>query len=126
MSRSNGNDISRTINDFMRECIDENEEVLQERAKSAAKSAVKALKQQSRKRSGAYAKDWASKVESGAAGVEATVYNRKHYQLTHLLENPHKIKNQTGRTYGRTKGDKVISQIADRVGREFAAGGDAK
>lgn len=126
MSRSNGNDISRTINEFMRECIDENEEVLQQRAQSAAKSAVKALKQESRKRSGAYAKDWASKVESDATGVEATVYNRKHYQLTHLLENPHKIKNQTGRTYGRTKGDKVISQVADRAGREFAAGGDAK
>lgn len=125
MSRSNGNDISRTINDYMRECIDENEAVLQQRAKSAAKSAVKALKQQSRKRSGAYAKDWASRVEAGATGVEATVYNRKHYQLTHLLENPHKVKNQTGRTYGRTKGDKVISQIADRVGREFSTGGDA-
>lgn len=126
MSRSNGNDISRTISEFMRECIDENEEALLERSKSAAKSAVKALRQESRKRSGAYAKDWASKVESGETGVEATVYNRKHYQLTHLLENPHKVKNQTGRTYGRTKGDKVISQIADRVGREFSAGGDAK
>ena len=125
MSRSNGNDISRTINEFMRECIGENEEVLQERAKSAAKQAVKDLKQESRKRSGAYARDWASKVESGATGVEATVYNRKHYQLTHLLENPHKVKNQTGRTYGRTKGDKVISHIAERVGREFSAGGDA-
>ena len=97
MSRSNGNDISRTISEFMRECIDENEEALLERSKSAAKSAVKALRQESRKRSGAYAKDWASKVESGETGVEATVYNRKHYQLTHLLENGH-AKVNGGRT----------------------------
>lgn len=124
MSRYNGNDISRTINEFMRECIDENEEVLQERAQTAAKTAVKELKRDSRKRSGKYAKGWKSTVESGATGIEATVHNSQ-YQLTHLLENDHDIKNQTGRSYGTAKGDKVISRIAERVGQQFAAGGDA-
>lgn len=124
MGRSSGNDIERSINTFMRECVDENEEVLQQRAQDAGKQAVKALKHESRKRTGKYAKGWKSTAQRGATGVEVTVHNTQ-YQLTHLLENDHAIKNQTGRTFGTTKGDKVISRIADRIGRQFS-GGDAK
>lgn len=124
MGRSSGNDIERTVNAFMRECVDENEEVLQQRAQDAGKQAVKALKHESRKRTGKYAKGWKSTAQRGATGVEVTVHNAQ-YQLTHLLENDHAIKNQTGRTFGTAKGDKVISRIADRIGRQFS-GGDAK
>lgn len=124
MGRSSGNDIERSINTFMRECVDENEEVLQQRAQDAGKQAVKALKHESRKRTGKYAKGWKSTAQRGATGVEVTVHNAQ-YQLTHLLENDHAIKNQTGRTFGTAKGDKVISRIADRIGRQFS-GGDAK
>ena len=53
-----------------------------------------------------------------------TVHN-KQYQLTHLLEKGHKIKNQTGKTYGVAPGDGVIEAVAEEVGREFMAGGDA-
>ena len=63
-------------------------------------------------------------AQRGATGVEVTVHDTQ-YQLTHLLENDHAIKNQTGRTFGTAKGDKVISRIADRIGRQFS-GGDAK
>lgn len=124
MGRSSGNDIERSINTFMRECVDENEEVLQQRAQDAGKQAIKALKHESRKRTGKYAKGWKSTAQRGATGVEVTVHNTQ-YQLTHLLENDHAIKNQTGRTFGTAKGDKVISRIADRIGRQFS-GGDAK
>lgn len=124
MGRSSGNDIERTVNAFMRECVDENEEMLQQRAQDAGKQAVKALKHESRKRTGKYAKGWKSTAQRGATGVEVTVHNAQ-YQLTHLLENDHAIKNQTGRTFGTAKGDKVISRIADRIGRQFS-GGDAK
>lgn len=108
----------------MRECIDENEEVLRERATAAGKSAERQLKQETRKRSGKTAKGWTCSVESDETGVEVTVHNRA-YQLTHLLERDHKIKNQTGKTYGVAPGDGVIAEIAERVGAEFAAGGDA-
>ena len=124
MGRSSGNDIERTVNAFMRECVDENEEVLQQRAQDAGKQSVKALKHESRKRTGKYAKGWKSTAQRGATGVEVTAHNTQ-YQLTHLLENDHAIKNQTGRTFGTAKGDKVISRIADRIGRQFS-GGDAK
>lgn len=125
MGRSSGNDIERTVNAFMRECVDENEEVLQQRAQDAGKQAVKALKHESRKRTGKYAKGWKSTAQRGATGVEATVHDTQ-YQLTHLLENDHDVKNQPGgRSLGTAKGDKVISRIADRIGRQFS-GGDAK
>lgn len=125
MGRSSGNDIERSINTFMRECVDENEEVLQQRAQDAGKQAVKALKHESRKRTGKYAKGWKSTAQRGATGVEVTVHNTQ-YQLTHLLENDHDVKNQPGgRSLGTAKGDKVISRIADRIGRQFS-GGDAK
>lgn len=124
MGRVN-NDIERTINAYMRSCIDENEEVLQKRAKDAGNQAARALKRESRKRSGKYAKGWKSTAQRGADGIEVTVH-AKEYQLTHLLENDHEIKNQTGRSFGTAKGDKVISKVADRIGRQFASGGDAK
>lgn len=120
------NDIEREIAAAMRDCIGENEAVLEQRAADAGKAAVKRLKAESRKRSGKYAKGWTSTTDHASLeqGVEVTVHNTQ-YQLTHLLENDHAIKNQTGRTFGTAKGDKVISRIADRIGRQFS-GGDAK
>ena len=55
----------------MRECVDENEEVLQQRAQDAGKQAVKALKHESRKRTGKYAKGWKSTAQRGATGENA-------------------------------------------------------
>lgn len=111
---------------MMRDCIGENEEAVQQRAVDAGKSAVKLLKKESRRRTGEYARDWASGLEVATRdqGVEVTVYNRDHYQLTHLLENDHDIYNQTGKLPGTVAGDRVIERIAERIGREFAQGGD--
>ena len=115
------NDIEREIAAAMRDCIGENEAVLEQRAADAGKAAVKRLKAESRKRSGKYAKGWTSTTDHASLeqGVEVTVHN-KQYQLTHLLEKGHKVKN-----HGVAPGDGVIAAVAEEVGREFAAGGDA-
>lgn len=125
MGRDNISDFGRLVDGYVRECIDENDEVLQQRCAEAGKAAAKRLKQESRKRSGAYAKGWKSSVQADETGVEVTVHNTRH-QLTHLLENDHEVKNQTGKSYGKAKGDRVISKVAERVGREFEAGGGAQ
>lgn len=69
-----------------------------------AKECVKELKSTSPKRpnDGEYAKDWAVKKMTQGRVFQFVVHNRKHYQLTHLLENGHIIANQFGKGYGRT------------------------
>lgn len=64
------------------------EEVIEEAASISAEK----LKQTSPKRKkggGAYARSWTSDVTKGRTYTKGEVHNRKHYQLTHLLENGH-------------------------------------
>lgn len=110
----------------MKECIDGNASALSQNAEEAGRRAVKLLKQKSRKRTGAYKKGWKADTETDVTGTECTVHNRL-YQLTHLLENGHRIKNQTGIDYGSVPGDGVIREVADQVASEFAEmGGDGE
>lgn len=83
--------------------------------KEAAEVCVKQLKSTSPKRPkhGEYARSWAVKEEQIGTGVtDYIVYNKKHYQLTHLLENGHMIRNKYG-TYGRARPRKHIGPAAD-------------
>lgn len=110
----------------MQECVDDNVSALAENSAEAGKRAVKLLKQKSKVRTGAYKKGWKADVKTDETGTECTVHNRV-YQLTHLLENGHAIKNQTGKYYGDVPGDGVIREVADQVAREFAdMGGDGR
>lgn len=67
-------------------------EAVDEAAEKCAKGLAKELRDTAPKRTGAYAKDWTSKqTGANARGAKAyTVYNKAHYQLTHLLQNGHK------------------------------------
>lgn len=69
-------------------------------AEACGKGLVKDLKATSPQKTGAYAKDWTSKKDEkkGRGQVTVTVYNNKHYQLTHLLEKPHKKRGGRGIT----------------------------
>ena len=75
---------------------------------------VQKLKNESPKRTGQYAKSWTKKTEKGnyRRPDKVTIYNRDHYQLTHLLENGHVIRNAKG-TYGRTSPQKHIEPVED-------------
>lgn len=52
------------------------------------------------KRTGDYAGDFRTSFKDGDGHCEGTVYNDKHWQLTHLLEDGHDSKNQYGGSYG--------------------------
>ena len=48
-----------------------------------------------------YPLGWTTKSKKKKNRREETVWNQRHYRLTHLLENGHVVKNGTGRNSGR-------------------------
>lgn len=105
-----------------------NEEVIKNcnnAAETVAKEGVRQLKATSpvrndgRKRKyppGSYAKSWKYRKDTNELGVTGvTIYNAKHYQLTHLLEFGH-IDAKTGK---RTKKFPHIADVNNEVARRF-------
>lgn len=87
--------------------------IIQNVVPDAADIGLKMIKHNSRKRTGAYAKDWAKKqFYARGFGTTYTIYNRKHYRVAHLLENSHPFANQYGTT-GSWQGDGVIKEAED-------------
>lgn len=76
-------DISREVNKNLKEVADKTAETLKKGG---------SYKERTRK----YTPDWsvtARKTASAIQGDEYSVHNRKHYQLTHLLEKGHVTRN---------------------------------
>lgn len=68
--------------------------------KETAETAVKMLKQGGpyKEKTGKYTRDWTCDIRTGRAAAisgldQYSVHNKKHYQLTHLLENGHQSRN---------------------------------
>ena len=86
---------------------------------NTSKQSVQKLKNTSPKRSGKYARGWTTKKERSRDGiVTVTVHNKTDYQLTHLLENGHVIKNAKGE-YGRFNGIKHIAPVEEWAASEL-------
>ena len=76
---------------------------------TVSKESVQKLRNTSPRKTGSYSKGWAVKREGE---MDVVVHNRTDYQLTHLLENGHVIRNKKG-TYGRTSGIKHIAPVEE-------------
>ena len=83
--------------------------------KDVSKQAVQKLRNTSPKKTGDYAKGWTTKKVDD---MDIVVHNKTDYQLTHLLENGHIIKNKKG-TYGRTRGIKHIAPVEEWASEEL-------
>ena len=86
--------------------------------KETAAAAEKALKQGGpyRERTGKYTKDWTHDARGSRASAITglngySVYNKKHYQLTHLLEKGHQA-----RGGGRVRAFEHIGPVNDTLG----------
>lgn len=80
-----------------------------------AKEAVQKLRADSPKRpgKGQYARGWRVKREKGALGINSViVHNATNYQLTHLLEYGHIVRNKFG-TYGRASAIPHIKPVEE-------------
>jgi hypothetical protein len=90
-------------------------DVLEKSADTVSKESVEKLRNTSPKKSGEYAQGWTVKKESPKSVI---VHNATHYQLTHLLENGHVIRNKKG-TYGRAPAHKHIKPVETWANKEF-------
>lgn len=107
-------EIKKALEDYNVEVV----RVTNESIKETAKEAAKMLKNGGpyKNRTGAYAKDWtAGKTKSVIQVQGYTVYNKNHFQLTHLLEHGHQSRNG-----GRVKEFAHIAPVNDQMGEMVA------
>lgn len=97
-------ELNNLLDEYSRDVKDAEENA----RKKAARDTASRLKNTSAKRTGDYARGWTTKQNK----TETIVHNSKHYQLTHLLENGHVIRNKYGE-YGRTSGDGKIKEAEE-------------
>ena len=108
-------DITRIVEQYGRQA----REAVEKAVRKTGRETAKDLKNTSPKRTGAYASSWSTKVtRSSGRLIGVTVYNKEHYQLTHLLENGHVIKNKKGE-YGRTRPIKHIAPAEQKGIADF-------
>ena len=110
-------EIKKALEDYNVEVV----RVTNESIKETAKEAAKMLKNGGpyKNRTGAYAKDWTAgqreKTKSVIQVQGYTVYNKDHFQLTHLLEYEHQSRNG-----GRVKEFAHIAPVNDQMGEMVA------
>lgn len=121
--------MAETIEAQLTGILDEYEElvgdVVESSARKAAKDTVQRLRNTSPSLTGEYGAGWTYKKSgkgnrtSGVGNVGSyIVHNRDNYQLTHLLEKGHVIKNKKG-TYGRAPAHPHIAPAAEEGASEF-------
>lgn len=111
MSDSVAVQLKEILDDYSREV----KSVCKDSITATAKESVQKLRNTSPKKTGSYAKGWRVKKDGD---MTQTVHNATDYQLTHLLENGHIIRNKKG-TYGRTSGRKHIAPVEEWASEEL-------
>ena len=108
-------DFEKQMADILQEFSGKIDDLVEQSTKEVAEDTVRFLKANSPKspKGGQYARSWTKKKD----GKGMIVYNKKHYQLTHLLEFGHVIKNQFGSYAGRTTANDHIAR-AEKEGNE--------
>lgn len=107
-------DLNAELNRILREHVDDIDSNLEEIAQEIGKKTVERLKVSSPKKSGKYAKGWKMTIVNKAGRAQEVTIHNKVYQLTHLLENGHALKNG-----GRTRAFKHIEPAEEQAIQEF-------
>lgn len=115
-------DLNNAVGAILKEYGQDVTKIVDEEVEKIAKSAVKELRQGNGGfNDKVYSKSWKSKKENLFGGMfsKITVYNSKHYQLTHLLEKGHNVVAWGQSTGKRTRAFPHISVVNDRVTKEL-------
>lgn len=131
MARTKGkvigpNDLSPYLKDLLDEYGDDVFHALVESTEEVTKASRNKLRTAGsfQNRTGRYRKGWRAEISKTRGGCIGTVYNATDYQLTHLLENGHIVKNQYGETKNPNKKKEVkgfahISTVNDWAIEQF-------
>lgn len=106
------------IKDILNEYSTDIQEGITETAFKVAEDGKNKLRVTSPKRTGKYRKGWRVQKKQGKGFVHATIYNATDWQLTHLLEKPHVIRNQHG-TWGTSKPQVHIEPVEQECIQAF-------
>ena len=82
--------LTEQLNEILKDYTDEVREVTFKTLESVGKEAAKELRKVGDFNGTKYKKSWSSTVERKRTHTSVTVYNKKYYRLTHLLENGHR------------------------------------
>lgn len=82
-------DVSKILNEY----ADDIQEGIAKEAQDVSKKGAAELKNSSPKRTGKYRKGWRVKTIKGNGSINCIIHNATDYQLTHLLEKPHALRN---------------------------------
>lgn len=109
------NELENWSNGELRRAVNES---LEETAAAAAESLRRGGPY--RERTGKYTKDWTHGQKSSRTSVITglngySVYNKKHYRLTHLLEKGHQLR-KGGRKVGNVKAFEHIAPVNETLG----------
>ena len=107
------------LNELLVEYVEEIQQIADKNAQKCARDAAKVLKTTSPQSEGhtEYAGSWGVKADKDTHTF--TTWNRKHWQLTHLLENGHEIFSHGVSTGKRTRANRHIENAAEQFSREF-------
>ena len=114
MSSIPPSELSKEIQKYLQEYKEEIDEDVQDETDKAIASAKTELRSISPKNTGNYASGWAVKSKKYSNGYYKVIWNRKAYQLTHLLEFGHATRNG-----GRTKAQPHIRPTEEKYRTRF-------
>lgn len=107
-------DVSSILNEYSQDI----QEAITEEAQKVAKKGVAELKNTSPKRTGKYRKGWGVTTTKGRGFVKCRIHNKTDWQLTHLLENGHRIM-RNGEKVGVANAKVHIKPVEDECVREY-------
>lgn len=115
-------EMAEAINEELQEYADLATEDMKEAVKKTAKSVKEGIQAGAPVESGAYKKSWATKATSESSdSIQMTVYSKNRYQLAHLLEKGHALR-QGGRAKAyphiapaEAEGEELLTELIQKA-----------